>query len=92
VAFATANDTTQLEARAKLLKFGLNVTPVLDRQYFHSIYFREPGGVLFEIATFPPDFTIDDPLEHLANHLNYPLGRTKQEKNRKEVKSHSIEY
>ena len=66
VAFATANDDTQLEARKKLLKFGLNVTPVLDREYFHSIYFREPGGVLFEIATIPPGFTRDEPLEHLG--------------------------
>ncbi|MBS0652378.1 MAG: ring-cleaving dioxygenase [Verrucomicrobia bacterium] len=69
VAFATANDAAQLEAREKLLKFGLNVTPVLDRQYFHSIYFREPGGVLFEIATIPPGFSVDEPLEHLGESL-----------------------
>lgn len=73
VAFATANDATQLEAREKLLKFGLNVTPVLDREYFHSIYFREPGGVLFEIATIPPGFTIDEPLEHLGESLKLPF-------------------
>lgn len=72
VAFATANDATQLEAREKLLKFGLNVTPVLDREYFHSIYFREPGGVLFEIATIPPGFTIDEPLDHLGESLKLP--------------------
>lgn len=72
VAFATASDATQLEARAKLLKFGLNVTPVLDREYFHSIYFREPGGVLFEIATLPPGFTIDEPLAHLGEALKLP--------------------
>lgn len=72
VAFATANDATQLEARTKLLKFGLNVTPVLDREYFHSIYFREPGNVLFEIATIPPGFTIDEPLEHLGESLKLP--------------------
>lgn len=72
VAFATANDVTQLEARAKLLNLGLNVTPVLDREYFHSIYFREPGGVLFEIATIPPGFTIDEPLEHLGESLKLP--------------------
>ncbi len=72
VAFATANDKTQLEAREKLLKFGLNVTPVLDREYFHSIYFREPGGVLFEIATIPPGFTVDEPLEQLGKLLKIP--------------------
>lgn len=72
VAFATASDKTQLEARERLLKFGLNVTPVLDREYFHSIYFREPGGVLFEIATIPPGFTIDEPLEHLGELLKLP--------------------
>ena len=66
MAFATANDATQLEAREKLLKFGLNITPVIDREYFHSIYFREPGGVLFEIATIPPGFTMDEQLEHLG--------------------------
>lgn len=72
VAFATANESTQLEAREKLLKFGLNVTPVLDREYFHSIYFREAGGVLFEIATIPPGFTVDESLEHLGQSLKLP--------------------
>lgn len=72
VAFATANDSFQREARAKLLNFGLNVTPVLDRQYFHSIYFREPGGVLFEIATIPPGFLIDEPLANLGESLKLP--------------------
>lgn len=79
IAFATSNDKTQLQAREKLLKFGLDVTPVLDRVYFHSIYFREPGGVLFEIATIPPGFTIDEPLEHLGESLKLPHW---QEKNR----------
>jgi len=46
VAFATADDATQLKAREKLWKYGLNVTPVLDREYFHSVYFREPGGCI----------------------------------------------
>jgi glyoxalase family protein len=72
VAFATADDTTQLKARDKLLKWDLNVTPVLDRQYFRSIYFREPGGVLFEIATISPGFTIDEPLECLGEALKLP--------------------
>lgn len=82
VAFATDNDDTQLEARSKLLKFGLNVTPVLDREYFHSIYFREPGGVLFEIATLPPGFTVDEPLEHLGESLKLPPW---EEKNRARI-------
>lgn len=72
VAFATDSEKTQLEAREKLLQFGLNVTPVLNREYFHSIYFREPGGVLFEIATIPPGFTVDEPLEHLGEMLKLP--------------------
>ncbi len=45
---------------------------MLDRQYFHSIYFREPGGVLFEIATLPPGFTVDESLEHLGETLQLP--------------------
>lgn len=72
VAFATASDSFQVEAREKLLHFGLNVTPVIDRQYFHSIYFREPGGVLFEIATVQPGFMIDEELEHLGESLKLP--------------------
>lgn len=72
VAFATAHDESQRKAREKLLKFGLNVTPVLDREYFHSIYFREPGGVLFEIATVPPGFAIDEAPEHLGEALKLP--------------------
>lgn len=72
VAFATANDDTQLHAREKLIKLGLNVTPVLDREYFHSIYFREPGGVLFEIATLPPGFTVDEDISHLGEKLQLP--------------------
>lgn len=80
VAFATASDATQLEAREKLMRGGLNVTPVLDRQYFHSIYFREPGGVLFEIATLPPGFAIDEEPAHLGESLKLPPW---QEQNRK---------
>jgi glyoxalase family protein len=45
---------------------------VIDRQYFHSIYFREPGGILFEIATDPPGFTIDEPLDQLGQNLKLP--------------------
>lgn len=72
VAFATKNDTTQLLARDKLLEQGFNITPVLDREYFHSVYFREPGGVLFEIATLPPGFAIDEDPKHLGENLKLP--------------------
>lgn len=82
VAFATTNEETQLEARAKLEESGLNVTPVLDRQYFHSIYFREPGGVLFEVATLPPGFTVDESLSDLGSSLKLPPW---EEKNRSSI-------
>lgn len=72
IAFATPTDATQLEARERLLSKGLDVTPVLDRQYFHSIYFREPGGILFEVATNPPGFSIDEDPAHLGEHLKLP--------------------
>jgi hypothetical protein len=50
----------------------LNATPVIDRFYFHSVYFREPGGVLFEIATNPPGFTVDEKDDELGTHLVLP--------------------
>lgn len=80
VAYACPNDSAQIQAREKLVQYGLNVTPVIDRQYFHSIYFREPGGVLFEIATIPPGFAIDEPPEHLGESLKLPSW---EEQNRK---------
>ena len=49
-----------------------NVTPIIDRTYFHSIYFREPGGVLFEIATDPPGFAIDEPADRIGASLVLP--------------------
>ena len=66
IAFRTPDDASQLAWRSKLAEAGLNVTPVMDRNYFRSIYFREPGGVLFEIATDPPGFAIDEPVEALG--------------------------
>jgi catechol 2,3-dioxygenase-like lactoylglutathione lyase family enzyme len=72
VAWRTATDAQQQTWREVLSSQGENVTPILDRQYFHSIYFREPGGVLFEIATDPPGFTIDEPVEHLGSQLKLP--------------------
>ncbi len=72
VAWRTPSDETQLAWRARIAALGLNVTPVMDREYFHSIYFREPGGILFEIATDPPGFTVDEPLETLGTSLKLP--------------------
>jgi glyoxalase family protein len=60
VAFRVAGDAAQLEWREKLIAAGVRVTRVIDRRYFRSIYFREPGGVLFEIATDGPGFFIDE--------------------------------
>jgi glyoxalase family protein len=72
IAWRTPDDAQQIEWRKKLVHQGYNVTPVIDRTYFHSIYYREPGGVLFEIATDPPGFAIDEPKEHLGEHLMLP--------------------
>ena len=72
VAFRVAGEAEQLAWRERLAEAGLNVTPVLDRQYFKSIYFREPGGVLFEIATDPPGFLIDESRERLGTDLKLP--------------------
>ena len=59
-------------AAEQLVELGFNVSPIMDRTYFHSIYFREPGGILFEIATDPPGFTEDEKLEELGNSLRVP--------------------
>lgn len=72
VAFRARDDADQLEWRARIGEAGLGVTPVIDRQYFNAIYFREPGGVLFEIATDPPGFTVDEPVESLGQGLMLP--------------------
>jgi glyoxalase family protein len=72
VAFAVDDPEQQLELRRALLQRGVQVTEVLDRQYFRSIYFREPNGVLFEIATVPPGFTADEPLPELGSALKLP--------------------
>jgi glyoxalase family protein len=72
VAWRTPTDETELAWRKHLLEQGRSVSPVMDRDYFHSIYFTEPGGVLFEIATDPPGFTVDEPLESLGTNLCLP--------------------
>ena len=72
IAFRAKDEAEQLQWRERLVDLGYNVTPVIDRTYFHSIYFREPGGVLFEIATEPPGFTLDEKVEELGTHLRLP--------------------
>lgn len=72
VAFRARNDDEQLGWIDRLASAGHRTTPVIDRQYFNAIYFREPGGVLFEIATDPPGFTADEPLETLGQALMLP--------------------
>jgi glyoxalase family protein len=72
VAFAVDDPEQQLELRHELIRRDVPVTEVLDRQYFRSIYFREPGGVLFEVATVPPGFTFDEALAELGTSLKLP--------------------
>ncbi|HET7036936.1 MAG TPA: ring-cleaving dioxygenase [Thermomicrobiaceae bacterium] len=72
VAFRARDDAEQAEWRERVAAAGLEVTPVRDRQYFRSIYFREPGGVLFEIATDQPGFATDETVEQLGSHLKLP--------------------
>lgn len=72
VAFRVPNDEILMKFREKIEEYGLQITPQIDRQYFHSLYFREPGGVLFEIATDNPGFTVDESLEELGQNLKLP--------------------
>ncbi|WP_331236241.1 ring-cleaving dioxygenase [Natronorarus salvus] len=72
VAFRMADDVMQAEWREALAESGFDPTPVLDRQYFRSIYFREPNGVLYEFATDPPGFTADESVDDLGGELKLP--------------------
>jgi glyoxalase family protein len=72
VAFRVPDDGVQIMYHDKLVSMGLNPTSVIDRNYFHSVYFREPGGVLFEIATENPGFTVDEPIDELGKELKLP--------------------
>jgi len=72
VAFAVENRAKQLEVRKALLDTGYQVTPVIDRDYFWAIYFRTPGGVLFEVATNEPGFNRDEDTAHLGEALKLP--------------------
>ncbi|MEM7631045.1 MAG: VOC family protein [Pseudomonadota bacterium] len=72
IAFAVENRARQLEVREALLDTGYQVTPVIDRDYFWAIYFRTPGGVLFEVATNEPGFDRDEDTAHLGQALKLP--------------------
>jgi glyoxalase family protein len=72
VAMAISSDDEQRRLREELLRLGLNVTNVRDRCYFNSIYFREPGGVLFEVATIQPGFAVDEDVSSLGRALKLP--------------------
>lgn len=87
VAFRVKDDETQMAFRKKIIDMGLQITPQIDRNYFHSLYFREPGGVLFEIATDNPGFTVDEPLEELGSHLKLPA---QYESQRKQIEAHLV--
>jgi glyoxalase family protein len=72
VAFRVKDDNILMEFREKILEKGFNITPKIDRDYFFSLYFREPGGVLFELATDNPGFTKDEGVEELGSSLKLP--------------------
>lgn len=73
IAFAVDNRTKQLEVRKALMDTGFQVTPIIDRNYFWAIYFRTPGGVLFEISTNEPGFDVDEDSAHLGQALKLPM-------------------
>jgi glyoxalase family protein len=73
IAFRAVDDASQAELARKLVAdHGLRPTPQIDREYFRSVYFREPGGILFEIATDDPGFAVDEPVEALGRSLKLP--------------------
>ena len=72
VAFRVKDDKVLMDFRNKIVEAGLNITEKIDRNYFYSLYFREPGGVLFELATDNPGFAIDEPVDELGKALKLP--------------------
>jgi glyoxalase family protein len=72
VAFRVKDDQVLMQYRDKVARRGLQITDKIDRNYFYSLYFREPGGVLFEIATDNPGFAVDEPVAELGTHLLLP--------------------
>ncbi|WP_294959892.1 ring-cleaving dioxygenase [uncultured Flavobacterium sp.] len=87
VAFRVPNDEILMKFREKIEDYGLSITPQIDRQYFHSLYFREPGGVLFEIATDNPGFTVDESVEELGKNLKLPA---QYEPQREAIEAHLV--
>lgn len=87
VAFRVKDDASLMYFRDKIEQYGLSITPQIDRQYFHSLYFREPGGVLFELATENPGFTVDEPLEELGKNLKLPA---QYEASRDKIEAHLV--
>jgi len=82
IAFRVKNEDVLMDFREKILKKGYNITPKIDRNYFFSLYFREPGGVLFELATDNPGFSIDESVSELGKRLKLPA---QYEKNRQQI-------
>ena len=87
VAFRVKNDEILMHFREKIEEYGLSITPQIDRNYFHSLYFREPGGVLFEIATENPGFMVDESLEDLGKNLKLP---EQYESDRANIEAHLV--
>lgn len=87
VAFRVNNDESLMHFHKIISEKGLGITQQIDRQYFHSLYFREPGGVLFEIATDNPGFTVDETLENLGKDLKLP---PQYETSRAEIEAHLV--
>jgi glyoxalase family protein len=87
VAFRVPDDGILMEFREKVAAAGYSITPQIDRNYFHSLYFREPGGVLFEIATDNPGFMVDEPLEELGKGLKLPA---QYENLREDIEAHLV--
>lgn len=82
IAFRVKDEAVLMDFREKVVRNSLSITPKIDRNYFFSLYFREPGGVLFELATDNPGFTVDEPLHELGKHLKLPV---QYESNRAEI-------
>jgi glyoxalase family protein len=85
VAFRVKDDQVLMDYRDKIVAAGLNITEKIDRNYFYSLYFREPGGVLFELATDNPGFAIDESVEELGTGLKLP---EQYESSRQEITAH----
>ena len=84
VAFRVKDENVQMNLREKILSAGYNITPKIDRNYFYSLYFREPGGILFEIATDNPGFSVDESVEELGKGLKLP---SQYEPNRERIEN-----